>query len=670
MAREPEKRMHVLIVEDDPGVSRLQQRRLEKAGHGATVVSTALEGLRCVQKGGFDLLILDQNLPGSVSGLDLYRQIKATGFAVPAILVTGVANEGVILEALRAGFVDFVPKTADFLDYLQITVDRVAKAWQTEKRLAESEALSESVVASAFDAVLTVDDQGQIGLSNPAAERVFQCDCDDLIHRAVQTILPDWPVGCELTQRLADRASPWETHGRRGDGELFPVEVSVASSEANDRQFWTVVARDVSERRKAQEERETLLQEQAARREAEMARAAIEAEAQEKARLYQELREIDSRKDEFLAMLAHELRNPLAAIRTVLQVVRVGGREHPTAIEQNWPILERQVDHLVRLVDDLLDVSRISRGKIILRKERVDLATVFERALENSRPLIDSRKHTLTVSLPAEPLPLDADAVRLVQVFSNLLNNSAKYTPEGGHIEFSARRENNSVEVRVSDNGVGIPPHMLPHIFDLFAQLKLTLDRAEGGMGIGLTLVRELTRLHGGEVEVSSGGSRRGTQFAIRLPLAWGLSPAPPAYPPKPASPAQSTGGHKPRSILFVDDNTDAARTMAQLLELLGHRVTTAGSGAQALAVLDQFHPEIAILDIGLPGMDGYELARKLRSDGRFKRLVLIALTGYGSPEDRRRSKEAGFDVHLVKPVDLSALEEVLIAPNGWEAPE
>jgi PAS domain S-box-containing protein len=654
----------LLIVEDDAGVARLQQLRLERAGYDVVVVSNAAQALAAVDADSLDLLILDHHLPGGVDGLELYRRVKAAGYNIPAILVTAATSDGIVLEALRAGVQDCVPKNADFLDYLQATVARVLKARLTEKLLAQSEVRLAAIISSVLDAVLTVDEYGCIDLCNPAAERMFHCRARTAINQPVRALLPAWPVDPAGLDKLAAQTVPWEAEGRRSDGQLFPVEVSVAFSEATGRRFWTVVARDVSERRKVQEQRERLLLEKAARREAEAARTLIEAEAKEKARLYQELREADRRKDEFLAMLSHELRNPLAPIRHVLQLIRLSGRDIDSAVRHNWVIVERQVEQLVRLVDDLLDISRISRGKIALQKQHVDLASILRQAEESSRPLFKSRKHTLEISIPAEPLPLRADPLRLVQVFANLLNNAAKYTPEGGRIDLAAGSVAGQAEVRVRDSGVGIPAAMLPRVFDLFTQMERTLDRSEGGLGIGLTLVRELTRLHGGTVEAQSAGPGQGSEFIVRLPLveAAALAPGETAEPRPARMPPSAPAAQ--RAVLVVDDNLDSANTLARLLHRLGHTVKTAGNGQQAFSVLEVFEPDIVILDIGLPGMDGYELARRLRADRRFEQTVLVALTGYGSPEDRRRSHEAGFHVHLVKPTDLAGLQEVLAAPQ------
>ncbi len=365
-------------------------------------------------------------------------------------------------------------------------------------------------------------------------------------------------------------------------------------------------------------------------------------------------KETDRRKDEFLATLAHELRTPLAPIRNSVHILRMAGGDRGVA-ERVYEMMERQVNHMVRLVDDLMEVSRITRGKIDLRKELVELAGVVHSAVETSKPLIEAARHQLAVTLPDEPLILDADPVRLAQVLANLLNNAAKYTPEGGRIWLTARRTGSNVEVSVRDSGTGIPAEVLPKVFDLFMQVERTYSRAQGGLGIGLTLVRSLVSLHGGSVEARSAGPGRGSEFLVRLPLAPGRFAAHDRRDARPSAVA-------PRRILVVDDNRDAADSLGMLLKLLGADVCTANDGPAALEAFRTYRPSVMLLDIGLPEMDGYEVARRTRQQPEGGDVTLIALTGWGQEEDRRRSREAGIDHHLVKPVDLGVLEKLLAA--------
>jgi signal transduction histidine kinase/ActR/RegA family two-component response regulator len=373
----------------------------------------------------------------------------------------------------------------------------------------------------------------------------------------------------------------------------------------------------------------------------------------------EQLHEADRRKDEFLAMLAHELRNPLAPIQNALEILALPDAGEATLVQARQ-VLSRQVQHLTRLVDDLLDIARISRGKIELRRERVALEAVVARAVEAARPLIDARQHALTVNLPAEPLLIDVDPTRLAQVISNLLNNAAKYSDPRGRIQLAARREGNDLTIKVSDHGIGISPELLPSIFDLFVQASRGHDRTHGGMGIGLTLVRRLVELHGGRVEAASDGPGRGSDFTIRLPLA--SVEAHRNVGDSTAATAEAKSAPACGPILIVDDNVDAARMLEHLLRSRGYKVQAMFDGAAALAWTENNRPEVAILDIGMPQMDGYELAERLRGRFSSKELFLIALSGWGQDDDRRRSTEAGFQAHLVKPVELSALEQLLIA--------
>jgi len=366
-----------------------------------------------------------------------------------------------------------------------------------------------------------------------------------------------------------------------------------------------------------------------------------------------ELSEADRRKDEFLATLAHELRNPLSPIRNALQILRITGTPDPRT-QWGWDVIDRQVDHLTRLIDDLLDVSRITRNKLELRKQRVQLADVVHAAVENCRPLIDQSRHQVTVTLPPEPIILEADQVRLVQVLMNLLNNAIKYTPAGGRIRLTAERHGAEVRVSVEDTGIGIPPDELARLFDMFYQVDRTLERSYGGLGIGLTLVRRLVEMHGGSIDARSAGPDQGSQLVVRLPVLT-----------EPAAPQPEPGGRGPgksstHRILVVDDNVDSADSLALMLELGGHEVRVANDGLEALETARDFLPGVVLLDLGMPKLSGYEVARLIRQEPWGQDLVLIAQTGWGQEEDRRRTHEAGFDAHLTKPLDHALLKELL----------
>jgi PAS domain S-box-containing protein len=369
-----------------------------------------------------------------------------------------------------------------------------------------------------------------------------------------------------------------------------------------------------------------------------------------------ELDEQDKRKDEFLAMLAHELRNPLAPVKNALHTLRLK-YSTDAVMDRLTEMMSRQVGQIVRLVDDLLDVARITRGKVVLRTERINLASVVDQAIEEVRSLIEARRHDLKVKMPRDQIHVEADAARLTQVIGNLLNNAAKYTEEGGQITLEFRREEKEAVISVRDNGSGIPAELLPRVFDLFTQSDRTLDRSQGGLGVGLTLVRRLVEMHSGTVRAFSEGTGRGSEFVVRIPAMPKDSFVEARLPATP-NPAPAASSY--HSILIVDDNVDAADSLAMLLEISGHQVTTAYGWETAINAAESKRPGIILLDIGLPGMDGYEVARRLRQNPDLSGLTLVALTGYGTEEDRRKALVAGFDHHLVKPVELGELKKLL----------
>jgi PAS domain S-box-containing protein len=365
------------------------------------------------------------------------------------------------------------------------------------------------------------------------------------------------------------------------------------------------------------------------------------------------LRDADRRKDEFLALLAHELRNPLAPIRYALATAKKPGRtlDQQKRAEE---VIERQVAHMSRLLDDLLDVSRITRGTLELKKTRTELTSVLGAAIEAARPILDAKHHSLALDLPKEAVRLEADPVRLAQVFSNLVINAAKYTDAGGHIQLRAAQEGSEVVVAVSDNGIGISPEMMPRLFTLFSQAHPALGRSEGGLGVGLALVRGLITLHGGRIEAHSDGADRGSVFVVRLPI---------GEPPPEVSKIGVDADNSPAArlrVIVVDDNRDAADLCAVLLGLSGHDVQSAYSGSRALALAETFHPHVLLLDIGLPDVNGYELARTIRAAPWGRGVVLIAVTGWGQTDDRRRAFDAGFDHHLTKPIAPETIEVLL----------
>jgi PAS domain S-box-containing protein len=461
---------------------------------------------------------------------------------------------------------------------------------------------------------------------NKQAEQTFGYERGEILGRSAFAFIPPeyhQHVRDAIERKLAGATGPtvYELEVIRKDGQRMPVEVSSRLILRDGRPVGVQgCARDITERKRAEEA----------------------------------LKEADQRKDEFLAMLSHELRNPLTPIRNALHILKIADTDADQMV-QIRDVMERQVEHLTRLVDDLLDMARITRGQIELRRERVELAAAIARAVETAQPVIDGRGQQLNVALPPEPLCVEGDLVRLAQVFANLLNNAAKYTGLAGHIWLTAERDDGEVRVRVRDDGIGMAPEVVPHIFDLFVQAGRSAARSQGGLGIGLTLVRRLVELHGGTVHASSPGPGHGSEFTVRLPLLATI-PAPP-----PSQPRESRDVAAARRILVVDDNEDVADTLALLLRQGGHEVRVAHDGPAALEAARAYQPEVVLLDIGLPGMTGYEVAQHLRQQPPANLTLLIALTGYGQDEDRRRSSEAGFDLHLTKPVDPADLKRLLV---------
>ncbi len=454
------------------------------------------------------------------------------------------------------------------------------------------------------------------------------------------------------------------------DGRVVWVhgECQVVRDAAGRPLFLQGIAYDITENKRGEEVQRRMHEQLGVlvrERTAELLKAneALRAEIRERRRLEEalqlraaQLAEEGRRKDEFLAILAHELRNPLAPIRSALAILRQPGATAPVA-EWAKQVMDRQLRQITRLIDDLLDVSRINQGKIELRRERVVLAEVVARAVESTRPLLADRQHELAVVPAPEPLVVDGDPVRLEQVAVNLINNAAKYTPPGGHVDVVLERAGDEAVLRVRDTGVGIPAEMLERIFDLFIQVNRSLSStSQWGLGIGLTLVRNLVQMHGGRVQAASAGPGRGSEFVVRLPL---VSPAP--RPDEgPAGPPQQASSPRGRRVLVVDDNTDLADSMALLLRSWGYEVGLAHDGQAALAAARDRRPEVVLLDIGLPGMSGYEVARRLRDQAGLKGAFLVALTGYGRDDDRRRAQEAGFNCHLTKPVEPEVLQDLL----------
>ena len=702
------EKVDILIVDDQPDKLIVLESILAELGENVLAARSGAEALRLVLERHFAVILLDVNMPG-MDGFEtasLIRRRKKSAHT-PIIFLTALADEMHTAMGYSLGAVDYIltpvvpevlqTKVRVFVDLFRMTEqakrqadERVALAREQAARAAAEEASKRStflagaskVLASSLDRPAII--HGLLRLSVPllcdlSCVELFDAEggqlrtelawfdkatglCTrELIEEKISTSLAKAAQRvratgqAELLQHLKEEPAATSLNGAASTkgNESAGADVKLTSA-----LVLPLIARGsvlgamtfaMGPSGRAYTDFDTALADELA------GRAAI---ALDNARLYHDIQESDRHKNEFLAMLSHELRNPLAPIRNASRIIRQIGSTHPD-LRAAEDMIDRQVQHLARLVDDLLDVARLTRGQILLQEESVDVAAVVARAIEVSKPLLESKRQELTVMVPEQGgLWVKGDPVRLAQVLTNLLNNASKFTPESGRVCISAARDGAQIVFRVSDRGIGIPPEMLGKIFGLFAQVDRSLDRSHGGLGIGLTLVKHLVELHNGTVRAFSAGPDLGSEFEVRLPL---------LQEPRAGSSrkkqAQNAGPVPSRRVLLVDDHLDAAASLAKLLRMQGHQVCLAHDGPAALETAAAFRPEIVLLDIGLPGMDGFEVARRLRSEG-LKDAVIAALTGYGRDEDRKRSQMAGIDVHLVKPINLDILRGLLARPD------
>jgi PAS domain S-box-containing protein len=617
-----------VVVADDNADMREYVRRLLVDQYEVEAVGDGRAALAAARARRPELIISDVMMP-QLDGFGLIRELRADPelAAIPVVLLSARAGEEARLEGLGHGADDYLVKPFSPRELL-VRVGALVKSAELHRRAIEARAQFETLLNEAPLGVYLVDQDFRIAAVNPVAVPAFG-DIPELIGRDFDEVIHIlWPKAyadeiVRIFRRTLETGEPHiepehiEERLDRGVTEYYEWRVSRIPLPGNRRGV-VCYFRDIS---KAVTTREAL-------------------------------READSRKDEFLATLAHELRNPLAPLRSSLDVLSIPaaqGAAPGPALE----IMERQLSHLVRLVDDLMELSRITRGNFELRREPVRLDAALRSAIEACEPLIRAGGHRLNLSLPPDPIVLDADPVRLAQVFGNLLNNAAKYSEHGGTIRVAAGVEGLDAVVSVADTGDGIAPECLPHLFKMFFRGSQSAHRNQSGLGIGLPLVRRLVEMHGGRVEAESEGPGRGSRFTVRLPLD-------PALQPAPAAVKLERTALAPLTILVVDDNRDAAESMRLLLRQVGADVRVAHDGPQALAAFDAHRPRMVLLDIGMPGMDGYEVARRMRASPHAPRASLVALTGWGQDEDRKRVREAGFDHHLVKPADLGTLQSLI----------
>jgi len=642
----------VVLVFRDVSERRRQERLVQDSlGYCENIIATLRE----------PFLVLDKNLRVRMANQSFYETFVVTPADTENEFIYNLGNRQWDNPRLRESLKEVLSNNHPILDYevefdfetighkvmrlnarrvrepghhsdlILLAIEDVTERKQAAYNLEVSEARYRRLFETAQDAILILEaGTGKIFDANPFIKELLGYSEEELVGKEL------WQIGL-FRDQAESRAAFGELQSQgyiryenlpleTKQGQRIDVEFVSNVYQVDQRQVIQCNIRDITERSRL--ERQTHEQAEA-------------------------LAELHHRKDEFLAMLSHELRNPLSAIFNALHILRLQDTENPIQRKAKI-VLERQVGQLAHLIDDLLDVSRVITGRIQLHQERLEMRGVVERALESVRSLIEQRKHELSVSLPAEPVWLQGDPTRLEQVVVNLLNNAAKYTDEGGHISITVEQERGEVVLRVWDTGVGIAPELLPRIFDLFTQADRTLDRSQGGLGIGLSLVQKLVELHGGTVVAHSTGLGKGSEFIVHLPAL--SSPEESIITPTETAkqPAQTS------RVLVVDDNMDAADMLVMMLQMFGHEVRAAYTGQSALAMAVEYQPDVVLLDIGLPDMNGYEVARHLRQQPKTKDARLIAMTGYGQDSDRQRSEEAGCEHHLVKPVDPQKLQDLL----------
>ena len=666
------EKTYILVVDDLPQKRLAFEAVLEDLGQNIITVDSGQEALKAVLSRDFAVILLDVNMP-DMNGFETARLIRSRkrSSSTPIIFLTAFTDEMKTAEGYATGAVDYLPtpvvpeilraKVRVFVELFQMRQQVATQAEERARRAAAEEtnlrlsfsAEAGAVLGRSLDFDTTSRDVVQFTIPLLADLAALECmprtnagrktviakvgsggQSEIVDSKDLSTLTPDMEeafLRCMASAEMVSLASndgitelalPLEAHGRTFGTMLLSRRASGRSFDAQD----VTMA---------------------------VAYASRAANALDNAVLHQELQAADRQKSEFLSMLAHELRNPLAPIRNATQLLGLRATDEP---DLRWirEVIERQVVQMSRLVDDLLDISRITRGKIDLQTAPVELATIVAHAVETSKPVIDAHSHQLAVALPTQPVWIEGDLTRLAQVLTNLLNNAAKYTEPHGQIWLTARLEGEQAVISVRDTGIGIPGEMLNSVFDLFTQVSRTLDRSQGGLGIGLTLVRQLVEMHGGTVVAHSDGMGHGAEFVVSLPAMKTMAPV---VIPDPGGKTICNQGIK---ILIVDDNTDSADTLATLLRFSGHHVEVAYDGPTGLEAAQAFDPNVVILDIGLPGMDGFAVAQNMRERDNTRHSLLIAVTGYGQREDLIRSKECGFDHHLTKPIELGVLMDLL----------
>lgn len=665
-------RANVLLVDDTPGNLLALEVVLDGQGHHLVMAASGEEALRLMLDQDFAVVLLDVRMLG-LDGFETARLIRARERSrrTPIIFLTaGDSDEVLSNEAYTLGAVDFLVKPLR-PETLRAKVAGFAALFaEKEEARIQADQLRLLIQESLDYSIIMLDPDGRVMTWNTGAERTKGYRADEIIGQHFSRFYPQDTIDRgslaeKLRRAAADGRCEDEGWRVRKDGTRFWANVVITAlrDEAGQLRGFSKITRDLTERKQREDELLQLhrdLEKRVHERTAALAASneALRIENAERTRAEAALREADRRKDQFVMMLAHELRNPLAPIHNGLQLLQASPNDHQL-VDQARRIMERQVGHMARIIDDLLDVSRLTRGRVELRPQRLDLARLARTVMEDERPDIDRAGVTLETDLPELPVWVNADPTRLTQALANLLWNAAKFTDRGGKVTIRVRADTTRqlAELAVRDTGVGIEPDLLPHLFETFTQADRSLERSKGGLGLGLSLVKGLVELHGGEVCAVSEGAGRGSEFIVRLPL----QPEPVAVTEMPAAPKRATTRLR---VLVVEDNRDAADSLKLLLTLFGYEVNVAYTGPSGVATAKAWKPDIVLCDIGLPGLDGYGVARELRQDPGTAGARMIAVTGYGGDDDRRRSREAGFDAHLTKPADPAALQQLLAMPN------
>lgn len=667
VARTP---LSILVVDDDE-LDRLAVRRcMQQSGIEVRVdeASSAAETLQRINASVYDCVFLDYYLPGDDS-LALLRTLRDTVPEMPVVIFTGRGDEDIAVELMKSGAADYLPKASLTPERLASAVRHAREVTQAAVARRRAESLLRLLSEAAEHILSATDPDGLVRglfdkiksplgvdayfnyLINSAGSNLQLASCAGIPEQSVPSI-PELEFG-QSTSAIVERKVIHATDVQQSEEPiarmLKPFGIRACSCHpllAEHQLLGTLCFASRTKDSFRDDELDFL------RTVSHYATAAFE-----RLRYIQQMREGDRRKDEFLATLAHELRDPLAPLGNVLELIkRADGRSD--LLQQASDTMERQLGHLVQLVDDLLDMSRITRNRLDLRKRRVELSSAIHQAVDVARPMVASAGHKLHITLPAGPIYLNADPVRLAQVFGNLLTNACKYTESGGQIWLSVELQDDEAVIKIRDTGIGIPKDRLATVFEMFSQLPAARELSQGGLGIGLTLVKRLVSMHGGTVHASSGGTGQGTEFVLRLPVLIDPSQT------KPTAARDEAPVVTERRILIVDDNRDSAASLAMLLNSGGNTTRQAYDGLEALEVAEQFRPDVVLLDIGLPKLNGFEVCRLIRAQEWGTDMTIVAVSGWGQDEDRRKSREVGFDHHMVKPVDYYTLIKLLARPT------